>query len=109
MTVAANVARAPISDAWTTAPGRMRYMYRPTNRAVGMVQAMVSVPQELPGTTWTQPAGSVTVDGPTAISWNGKPSRRGGSPSPRLTWGHVWEGRRTLNPSGRVAAGLSGA
>ncbi len=36
-------------------------MYSPTNRAIGMVQAMVNVPHELPGTTCTQPAGSSTV------------------------------------------------
>ena len=39
------------------APLRMRYIHRPTNRAIGIVQAMVNVPQELPGTTWTHPAG----------------------------------------------------
>ena len=29
-------------------------MYRPTNSAIGMVQAMVKVPQELPGTICVQ-------------------------------------------------------
>src|SRR5205085_2239514 len=32
-----------------------------TNRAMGIVQAMVNVPHELPGTSWTHPADKVTV------------------------------------------------
>ena len=31
-------------------------MYRPTNSAIGIVQAMVKVPQELPGISCTQPS-----------------------------------------------------
>src|SRR5436309_699302 len=47
-TVAARTSAAPISDASTTRPLRMRYMYKPTNSAIGIVQAMVNVPHELP-------------------------------------------------------------
>ena len=52
-----SVSAPPMSDASTTLPLRMRYMYRPTNRAIGIVQAMVNVPHELPGTTCLQPCG----------------------------------------------------
>src|SRR5262249_9441874 len=58
---AASVARAPISDASTTRPLRILYMYSPTNSAIGMVQAMVNVPQLLPGTTCTLPGGRATT------------------------------------------------
>ena len=44
-------------DASITRPGRILYMYRPTNSAIGIVQAMVNVPQEEPGTRRTAPAG----------------------------------------------------
>src|SRR5438552_2873043 len=48
-----------MTDASTIRPLRMRYIQRPTNRAMGMVQAIVNVPQLLPGMTWTLPLGSV--------------------------------------------------
>ncbi len=35
-----------MSDASTTFPLRMRYMHRPTNSAIGIVQAMVNVPHD---------------------------------------------------------------
>jgi len=38
----------PMSEASTTFPLRMRYMYTPTSKAMGIVQKMVKVPQELP-------------------------------------------------------------
>ena len=47
--MAANVAAAPISDASTTRPLRILYMYKPINSAIGTVQAIVNVPHELPG------------------------------------------------------------
>src|SRR3954447_12607044 len=56
-TVAASTATAPTSEASTTFPLRKRYMYQPTNRAIGMVQAIVNVPQELPGTSRLAPSG----------------------------------------------------
>ena len=34
-----------------TFPLRRRYMYQPTKSAMGIVQAMVKVPHELPGTS----------------------------------------------------------
>ena len=40
-----------MSDASTTFPLRNRYMYQPTNSAIGIVQAIVNVPHELPGTS----------------------------------------------------------
>ena len=46
-------------DASTTRPGRMLYIHKPTNRAIGMVQAMVNVPQEEPGTVCEHPDGKV--------------------------------------------------
>ncbi len=33
-------------------------MYKPTNRAMGMVQAMVKMPHDEPGTSCTQPSGN---------------------------------------------------
>src|SRR3954447_23393095 len=56
-TVAASTATAPTSDASTTFPLRKRYMYQPTNRAIGMVQAMGNAPHELPGTSRLAPSG----------------------------------------------------
>ena len=50
-TVAASTAAAPIKDASTTRPLRSRYMYQPTNKAIGIVHAIVNMPQELPGIT----------------------------------------------------------
>ncbi len=58
-TTAASVRATPMTDASTTRPGRMRYIHSPTSSAIGIVQAMVNVPHELPGTTCVQPAGSV--------------------------------------------------
>src|SRR3954454_22236519 len=55
--VAASTATAPTSDAATTYPLRKRYMYQPTNRAIGIVQAIVNVPHELPGTSRFAPSG----------------------------------------------------
>src|SRR6266849_10938481 len=60
-TVAATTPTAPIRDASTTCPRRILYMYRPTKKAIGMVQAMVNVPQDDPGTTCLHLAGSVTT------------------------------------------------
>src|SRR5262245_52642463 len=56
-TVAAIVSTAPINDACTTAPLLMRYMYRPTNSAIGIVQAIVKVPHDEPGTSTSHPGG----------------------------------------------------
>src|SRR5262249_21701154 len=58
--VTAIVAAAPISDASRIFPRRNLYIYRPTNSAIGIVQAIVNVPHELPGTANTAPAGNVT-------------------------------------------------
>src|SRR3954470_20776961 len=55
--VAPIVSTPPITDASTTWPGRSLYMYSPTNSAIGIVQAIVNVPQELPGTRRTAPGG----------------------------------------------------
>ena len=68
MTVAANVAAAPISEASTTRPLRMRYMYSPTNSAIGIVQAIVNVPQELPGTCCLTPPPSTSHSRPNVRS-----------------------------------------
>src|SRR5262245_36419798 len=54
-------AAAPHSEASTTRPLRSLYMYRPTSSAMGIVQAMVNAPQELPGTSCTTPEGSVSL------------------------------------------------
>src|SRR5262249_42977972 len=107
-TTAPSVARAPSSDASTTAPLRILYMYRPTNSAMGMVQAMVKVPQELPGTTWTQPGGNVTA--PFA------PGARGPASAGRRTWNDsgrasglpagLW---RPAQPAGKVYSGWAEA
>src|SRR4051794_6425604 len=55
--VAASTPAAPTSEASTTLPLRNRYMYQPTNSAIGIVQAMVNVPHELPGTSRLAPLG----------------------------------------------------
>src|SRR3954467_2986986 len=47
---APSVRVAPTIDASTVFPGRSLYIHRPTSRAIGIVQAMVNVPQEEPGT-----------------------------------------------------------
>ena len=70
-TVTATTATAPISDASTTCPLRIRYMYKPTKSAIGMVQAMVNVPQELPLTICLHPAGRVTPRQPSAWTFSG--------------------------------------
>ena len=49
--VAASTAAAPRSDASRILPLRKRYMYQPTKSAIGIVQAIVNVPHELPGTS----------------------------------------------------------
>src|SRR6478736_1759041 len=55
------VAAAPISEASRILPLRSLYMYSPTKSAIGIVQAIVNVPQELPGTSCVTPAGSVSL------------------------------------------------
>src|SRR5262249_24553612 len=57
--LAAKTPAAPISEASTTLPLRMRYIQRLTKNATGIVQTMVNVPHELPGICWMQPAGNV--------------------------------------------------
>src|SRR5215217_6327334 len=57
-TVAPSVRPPPMIEASTTWPGRILYMYRPTSNAIGIVQAIVKVPQELPGTRRTELGGS---------------------------------------------------
>ena len=47
-----------MTDASTTRPLRILYMYSPTNSAIGIVQAMVNVPHELPGIACRTPSGS---------------------------------------------------
>src|SRR4051794_7816876 len=49
--VAAKVRAPPIRDASSTLPGRSLYIHNPTRSAMGIVQAIVNVPHELPGTT----------------------------------------------------------
>jgi hypothetical protein len=56
--VQARTAAPPMSDASTMCPFRITYIQSPTNRAMGMVQAMVKVPHELPRIRRTEPAGS---------------------------------------------------
>src|SRR5438270_827852 len=50
-----------MTDASTTWPGRILYMYSPTNSAIGMVQAIVNVPHGLPGIARTPSLGKVVV------------------------------------------------
>src|SRR5476651_435441 len=57
--VAAKTPTPPMRDASTTWPLRILYIHRPTNRAIGMVQAIVNVPQELPGTSCADFVGTV--------------------------------------------------
>src|ERR1019366_2007037 len=59
-TVATSTPTGPMADASTTRPLRKRYIQKLTNSAIGIVQAMVKVPQELPGMTCTQPSPNVT-------------------------------------------------
>src|SRR4051794_8829878 len=66
--VATSVRAAPMIDASITRPGRILYMYRPMNRAIGIVQAMVNVPHEEPGTRRTAPAGMGMITGPFGCS-----------------------------------------
>src|SRR5690242_11838380 len=47
---APSVRLAPMMEASTVFPGRNLYIHRPTSRAIGIVQAIVKVPQEEPGT-----------------------------------------------------------
>src|SRR5579883_1176675 len=72
-TTAARISAPPMSDASTTRPGRRRYMYSPTRSATGIVQAMVNVPQELPGTSWTEPAGRMYSVGSFEIVFGSTP------------------------------------
>ena len=51
-------------EASSVLPGRSLNMYRPMNNAMGMVQAIVNVPQEEPGTTRTASLGSGQENGP---------------------------------------------
>src|SRR5437764_262600 len=66
-TVAASTPAAPTSDASTTFPLRNRYMYQPTNSAIGIVQAMVNVPHELPGTSRRAFLGRRNESGPASL------------------------------------------
>ena len=50
-------------EASTTFPLRRRYMYQPTKRAIGIVQAIVKVPHDEPGTSRRACSGS-TRPGP---------------------------------------------
>src|SRR6476469_438013 len=54
-TVAKRTPTAPMADASTTRPLRNLYIQKLTKSAIGIVQAMVKVPHELPGSTWTLP------------------------------------------------------
>src|SRR3954470_13962671 len=89
-TVAAGTATAPTSGASTTSPLRKRYMYQPTNRAIGMVQAIVNVPQELPGTSRLAPSGR------TQPSPSGCPLRK----APLGTWS-LNDSLRVITSAGR--------
>src|SRR5262249_5787779 len=86
-TTAPSVSAPPITEASITCPLRMRYIQRPTKSAMGIVQAMVNVPQLLPGMTWTLPLGNVMVTGASA------------GPGPISPLG---TGTRTRNGSGRL-------
>src|SRR3954464_15713573 len=79
--VAASTPAAPTSEASTTLPLRNRYMYQPTNRAIGIVQAIVNVPHELPGTSRLASLGRTnpTPSGPSFIDEPGGIERRNGS------------------------------
>src|SRR3954453_19806489 len=61
---APSVRAAPTSDASTTLPGRSLYIHRPTSKAMGIVQAIVNVPHDEPGTRRTASAGSHADHGP---------------------------------------------
>src|SRR5713226_4053134 len=63
---AARTARTPISVASPILPLRIRYIQRPMKSPMGMVQAIVKVPQELPGTNSRAPFGKVTVSVPSS-------------------------------------------
>src|SRR5262245_17009783 len=58
---APRVIAPPTMDASTIRPLRMRYIHRPTKSAIGIVQAIVNVPQLLPGITCFEPAGRMYV------------------------------------------------
>src|SRR5260370_40066309 len=60
-TVAASTPAPPMSDASTTRPLRILYIHRPTKSAMGIVHAIVNVPHELPGTTWTALSGTLKI------------------------------------------------
>ncbi len=57
-----------MSDASPMRPLRMRYIHRPTNSAMGMVQAMVNRPQDEPGITQDDPSGRCSVSPPSAFT-----------------------------------------
>src|SRR2546423_217737 len=59
--VAPSVSAPPMIDASTMRPGRILYMYNPTNSAMGIVQAIVKVPQLLPGVTRAASGASATA------------------------------------------------
>src|SRR3954453_11370373 len=78
--VAASTPAAPTTEASTIFPLRNRLMYQPTNSAIGIVQAIVNVPHELPGTRRRAVAGrtipwpldcQVMFAPPGTLSWNG--------------------------------------
>src|SRR4051812_15743298 len=75
---APSVNAAPTSDASTTLPGRSLYIHRPTSRAIGIVQAMVNVPQEEPETRRTEPGGIGACQGPKNVACGPPPT------------GHMW-------------------
>src|SRR6266478_2969756 len=55
---AARTATTPNADAWAMPPPfRTLVMYHPMARPIGIVQAIVKVPHELPGTSSNDPGG----------------------------------------------------
>ena len=79
-----------MSDASTTFPLRNRYMYQPTNSAIGIVQAIVNVPHELPGTSRRASSGRTQ---PCAVGVRPQRSSRGGTASWNGSWKTIdWSG-----------------
>src|SRR4051812_45651595 len=67
MKVASSVSSPPTIEASTTFPGRILYIHKPTSSAMGIVQAMVKVPQDEPGTRRTAPTGTTPSIGQVAL------------------------------------------
>src|SRR6516225_7266508 len=65
--VQARTATAPISEASTTFPLRIRYIQSPTKSAIGTVQAIVKTPQELPRIRRRAPSGIGYTPGAAAV------------------------------------------